>query len=89
MVTEQLEYYRGLKKKKNYFSMKAQDKYKIKSLLRKSRIATGKKYMKQSDRRKVEEGILVLKNLTEKQENWKPKTKEVETIGSILGRNKC
>ncbi len=69
--------------------MKAQDKYKIKSLLRKSRIATGKKYMKQSDRRKVEEGILVLKNLTEKQENWKPKTKEVETIGSILGRNKC
>ena len=69
--------------------MKPQDRYKIKSLLRKSRIATGKKYMKQSDRRKVEEGIIALKNLTEKQENWKPKTKEPESIGSLLGRTKC
>ena len=66
--------------------MKPQERYRIKTLLKQSRATTGKKYMKQSDRRKVEEGILALRNLTEKQENWKSKTKEATKIGDILGK---
>ena len=43
--------------------MKAQERHKIKSLLRKARIASGKKYMKQADRREVLKGYLALKKL--------------------------
>ena len=43
--------------------MLPQERYKIKSLLRKARIASGKKYMRQADRRTVENGIIALKNL--------------------------
>ncbi len=43
--------------------MNAQEKHRIKSLLRKSRIASGKKYMKQADRRLILEGYHALKNL--------------------------
>ena len=43
--------------------MHPQEKHRIKSLLRRSRIASGKKYMRQADRRKVVEGIIALKNL--------------------------
>lgn len=43
--------------------MELTEKYRIKSLLRKARIATGKKYMKKADRRKVIEGYQALKKL--------------------------
>ena len=43
--------------------MTPQERHKIKDLLRKARIASGKKYMKQAERRIVLEGILALKKL--------------------------
>ena len=43
--------------------MTPQERHKIKSLLRKARIASGKKYMKQADRRAVLIGYQALKSL--------------------------
>ena len=43
--------------------MHPQERRKIKQLLRRSRIASGKKYMKQADRRAVENGIIALQKL--------------------------
>jgi len=43
--------------------MNIKEKYKIKSLLRKARIASGRKYMKQADRRAVLDGIVAISKL--------------------------
>jgi len=57
--------------------MNSQERHKIKSLLRKARIASGKKYLKQADRRKVIEGYRALKELgIFKNPAWACKRKE-------------
>jgi len=57
--------------------MTPQERTKIKSLLRKARIASGKKYMRQADRRTVENGIIALQKLgVFNEETWACKRKE-------------
>ena len=43
--------------------MLSQERYRIKSLLRKARIASGKKYLNKAERRQVLEGIVAISKL--------------------------
>lgn len=69
--------------------MNAHKKHLIKQALRKAKCVKGKR-LTNKEMVEVRQGKITLMELTKEnpKENWKPKTKEPESIGSVLGKNK-